>query len=681
MSEDIRERIDSLRQQLRRHDYLYYVQNQPEISDHQYDKLFDELKQLEKQRPDLVTADSPTQRVSGQPIESFTQVRHAIPMLSIDNTYNAEELRAFDTRVRKGLGTEKYDYVVELKIDGVAMSLRYEKGYFVLAATRGNGEVGDDVTANVRTIKSVPLLLNNLKDAPDVMEVRGEVYMPKKSFEKLNKGRENEGELLFANPRNATAGSLKLLDSRIASQRNLSFFAYAAGELSQDLADNHFDTLKKFRDFGLPVNPNVKHAKDIDEVLDFCLGWEDKKKDLDYQIDGMVIKINRYDQREKLGATGRSPRWCISYKFAAEQAETKVNSIAVHVGKSGIITPIANLEPVLLAGTTVKRASLHNFEELARKDVREGDSVMIEKAGEIIPQVIEVLIDKRPRNSKKFQPPKKCPNCGSDVKKDEDGAYIRCTNRDCLGMLREKLIHFAGKGQMDIDQIGPAIIDQLVDNSLVEDFSDFYKLDKNMLLGLERMGEKSASNIIDSIEQSKNRPLWRLLNAIGINHVGAQNARILADRFGSLDTIKKADKEELEAIDQIGPKMAESIYDYFRNDKNLKVIDELLKNGVKPQQQGTKSDNLAGKIIVVTGTLEYFSRDEIKETIANLGGTAASSVSKNTDFVLAGENPGSKIDKARELGVKIIDEKEFLKLIDQPAKKLIKEDKKKELLF
>ena len=670
MAKDMKKRIEQLRDEIRRHDYLYYVLNQPEISDQQYDKLFAELKSLEEVNQQFITADSPTQRVSERPLEGFATVRHAAAMLSIDNTYSPEELRAFDERVAKGLGSRNYDYVVELKIDGLAVSIRYEKGRFVTAATRGDGEAGDDVTANVRTIKAVPLVLLGGRKIPDVLEVRGEVYMPTKAFLGLNRVREKAGEPAFANPRNAAAGSLKLLDARMTAARNLSFFAYATGELSWALAENHYQTLQKFRELGLPVNPHIKRAKDIDEVIKICLGWSDKKQSLDYQIDGMVIKVNRFDQRDILGATGRAPRWCISYKFAAERAETIVESIDVQVGKSGILTPVANLAPVQLAGTTVKRASLHNFDELKRLDVRCGDTVMIEKAGEIIPQVIEVLKDRRRGSAKKFELPRKCPNCGGPIAKDKDGVYIRCLNRDCLGQLKERLKYFAGRDQMDIENLGIALIEQLVDTGLVKNFADLYKLQKAQLVELERMAEKSAANVIEAIAKSKTQPLWRFIAALGIRHIGGQSAQILAEHFGSLDALMDAELGTLETIDQIGPTMAESIYEYFRNSKNRAIIKEMRKLGVRPEQPKIKrSDKLAGKTIVVTGAIESFSRSQIEQTIKENGGKVSSSVSGKTDFVLAGKEPGSKLETALKLGVKVINEKQFLEMIGIKAKK------------
>jgi DNA ligase (NAD+) len=665
MAEDVKKRIERLRKEIRRHDYLYYVLNQPKISDRQYDKLFADLKDLEQANPKLITPDSPTQRVSGRPLEAFASLRHTVPMLSMDNTYNADELRAFDERVAKGLGGRDFDHVVELKIDGVAISLRYEAGVLVTAATRGDGEVGDDVTANVRTIRAVPLVLFAHANIPDVLEVRGEVYMPTRAFVELNRLRADAGEPPFANPRNAAAGSLKLLDSRITAARKLSFFAYATGELSQPLADNHYQALQRFKELGLPVNPNIKRAKDIDEVVEICLRWTQKRPKLDYIIDGMVIKISRFDQRGMLGATGRAPRWCISYKFPAEQVETIVESIDVQVGKSGILTPVANLNLVQLAGTTVKRASLHNFDELNRLDVRCGDTVVIEKAGEIIPQVVEVKKQLRPAGAARFKAPQECPNCGSQVARDENGVYIRCLNRNCLGQLKERLKYFAGRGQMDIEHLGEALIEQLVDTGLVRDFADLYRLQKPQLAELERMAEKSAGNVIDSIEKSKTRPLWRLVAALGIRHIGGQSAQILADHFGSLDALMAAGQEQMEQIEQIGPTMAKSLCEYFRNEENCTVINGLLAAGLKPElPRKRRAGKLSGKTVVVTGTLDNFSRQQAEQAIKDAGGKPSSSISKKTNFVLAGREPGGKLDKALKLGVRVISEKQFLEMLD-----------------
>ncbi len=666
MAGEIKDRIKQLRRQIRRHDHLYYVLHQPKITDQQYDKLFAELKSLEAEHPELVTADSPTQRVAGRPLEGFATVRHAVGMLSVDNTYNADELKAFDERVRKQLGQNDYDYVVELKIDGLAVSLRYENGLLVTGATRGDGEVGDDVTSNIRTIRAIPLSLLEDGPVPTVLEVRGEVYMPTRSFTELNEARAEAGEPPFANPRNAAAGSLKLLDARITAARNLAFFAYAVGEVSEPPAQDHWHTLQRFKKLGLPVNPHVKKAANIDEVIEICLGWSDRRSKLDYQIDGMVIKINRYDQRDRLGATGRAPRWCISYKFPAERADTVVESIAVQVGKTGALTPVANLRPVLLAGTTVKRASLHNFDEMQRLDVRPGDTVSIEKAGEIIPQVVEVKKEFRPKGARPFPVPTKCPNCGSNVVRDEAYVYVRCPSADCLGQLKERLRYFAGRNQMDIEHLGVALIEQLAEGGLVKTFADLYRLTKEDLLGLERMGEKSVQNVLDAIDASKTRPLWRFIAALGIRHVGGQSAQILAEHFGSLEAIMSASQDELEAVEQVGPIMAESVYQYFRNPRDRGVVDDLLAVGVQPQPPAPKkkrSGALEGKTIVVTGTLKEFTRQQAEQAIREAGGKASGSVSKKTDFVLAGAEAGSKLEKAQKLGVEIIDEEQFLAIL------------------
>jgi DNA ligase (NAD+) len=662
---DFKKRTDWLRREIRRHDYLYYSQNQPEISDQDYDKLFAELQALEAQHPEIVTPDSPTQRVAGRPLGEFATVRHAVPMLSVDNTYSAEELQAFDERVRKQLGATDYDYVVEHKIDGLAVSLRYVDGVLVTGATRGDGEVGDDVTANIRTIRAVPLCLLDGQNVPAVLEVRGEVYMPTKSFVALNKARAEAGETAFANPRNAAAGSLKLLDSRITATRNLSFFAYGTGEVSEALAEDHYQTLQHFKKLGLPVNPHTRRAKDIGEVIEICQSWSDRRSSLAYQIDGMVIKINRYDQREALGATGRSPRWCIAYKYPAERARTVVESIAVQVGKTGALTPVANLKAVQLAGTTVRRASLHNFDEMRRLDVRPGDTVLIEKAGEIIPQVVEVQKEFRPAGAEPFPVPKKCPNCGTAVVKDEAGVYVRCPNPDCFGMLKERLRYFAGRDQMDIERLGVALIEQLIEAGLVKTFADIYRLKKEDLMALERMGEKSAQNVLEGIEASKTRPLWRFIAALGIRHVGGQSAEVLAEHFGSLDAVMNAGQEELQAVDQVGPVMAESVCRYFHNPRHRMVIDDLLAAGVRPQPPAPKkrTGGLQGKTIVVTGTLKGFSRQEAEQAIREAGGKVSGSVTKKTDFVLAGEEPGSKLRKAQELGVEVIDEERFARML------------------
>ena len=659
MTEDIKKQIDDLRGEIRKHDKLYYVFHRPIISDQEYDELFGRLKKLESKNPEYITADSPTQRVGERPSERFAKVRHTVPMLSMDNTYNADELRAFDERVAKQLGTNDYDYVVEWKIDGLAVSLLYNNGILVTAATRGDGAIGDDVTANVKTIKCIPLKLT-CENVPAVLEVRGEVYMPTKSFEQLNEARTEVGESLFANPRNAAAGSLKLLDPKVTAERNLEFFAYAIGYISETLEGEHWQMLQKLeKQFGLPINPNYPRVPNIDGVIKMCLERQEDRFSFDYQVDGLVVKVNRYDQQEILGATNRAPRWCISYKFPAERAETVVESIDVQVGKTGILTPVANLQPVQLAGTTVKRASLHNFSQVEKLKVGEGAKVIIEKAGEIIPQVVKVV----DFDGDIYKPPLVCPECKSKIIKDEGGIYIRCSNKNCPAVLKEKLIYFVGKGQMDIENFGVSLIEQLVDTGLVKNFADIYKLDREQLVGLERMAEKSASNVIKAIEKSKTQDLARVIAGLGIRHVGGTSAEILAEHFESFEKLMSANEEKLAAIDQIGPVMAKSICEYFANQGQL--VEELLKYLSPKAPAKKRSNKLEGKSFVITGTLEGFGRQEISGKIKDFGGKVSSSISKKTDYVLAGKEAGSKLAKAESLGVEVIDLKQFLKMIGE----------------
>lgn len=678
MSKDAAKQISALRETILHHDYLYYCLNAPEITDQQYDKLFAELKSIESNHPELVTSDSPTQRVSERPVSGFETVDHTVPMLSVDNTYNADDLRDFDKRIAKGLDSSDYEYVVELKIDGLAISLRYENGKLIRGVTRGDGTRGDDVTSNIRTIKAIPLSLTG-KDVPAVLEVRGEIYMPKKSFAELNAMRADNGDALFANPRNAAAGSLKLLDAKITAGRKLAFFAYSIGEGASAIAGNHFAALDKLKGMGLPVNPTIKKAEDIDEVIKICQGWDEKKQTLDYQIDGMVIKVNRFDQHDLLGSTGRAPKWCISYKFPAEQAETVVESIDVQVGKTGILTPVVNLKPVKLAGTTVKRASLHNFDLLREKDIRVGDEVIIEKAGEIIPQVVSNKSKGKREaglfDSEEFPMPTKCPECKQDVevktetRKDADGndriyTSVKCVNDGCLAKLKERVKYFVGRGQMDIENLGESLVGQLVDKGMVKNFADLYKLEFGKLVQLERMGDKSAENVLESIEKSKGQVLWRFIAGLGIPNVGGQLAETLANEFCTLESLMTADLEKLVEIDGIAETIANGVCDYFADEENVAIIDEMLELGVKlAAPKARASDILAGKTIVVTGTLVKFTRQTIKDAIKNNGGKASASVSKKTDYLLAGASAGSKLDKANKLGVKVISEDDLIAMI------------------
>lgn len=669
MEKAVEKQIFKLRRELEHHNYLYFVKNAPEITDQQYDRLMKELIDLERAHPELITSNSPSQRVGGEPLSSFSSVAHAVPMLSIDNTYSADELRQFHERVRKALESDSIRYVVEPKIDGVAVSLHYEHGQFVRGATRGDGTRGDDVTGNLRTIRSIPLQLrSDSKTQPEVLEARGEVFLDRREFERLNQERSQADKPIFANPRNAAAGSLKLLNSKQTAERRLRFFAYSLGEVVMDNSpDSQRQALDLLSKLGFPVSEHISVADDIEQVIRLCDKWQTERQKLDYDIDGLVIKVDSFAAQQTLGATSKAPRWCISYKFPAEQAATKLLKIEVQVGKSGILTPVAHLEPVRLAGTTVSRASLHNFDEVARKDVRVGDTVIVEKAGEIIPQVVEVVLKKRPADTKPFHPPGNCPSCKSDqVEQDEGGVYIRCVNPACPQQLRERLRYFAGRDQMDIEGLGPAIIDQLVDRKLVREFADLYKLKAKQVAELERMAEKSADNLIAAIDASKSRSLARVLAALGIRHVGTHVAEVLAEAFGSVDKLAAAGLEELEEIHEVGPIVAKSIYAFFHSVSGARMIAHLRKVGLEMKHTSVApakgAGPLVGMTVVVTGSLENFSRQEIEIYIKSKGGKPSNSVSKKTDLVVVGENPGSKADKAAQLGVRTVNETEFLKM-------------------
>lgn len=660
-------RIAQLRDEIRQHDHAYYVLAQPVISDREYDELFAELQKLETAHPELITPDSPTQRVGGAPLPEFRQVRHAAPMRSIDNTYNEAELRAFDERVRKGLGGDHYHYVIDPKIDGVAISLRYEAGALVLAATRGDGTTGDDITQNARTIRAIPLKLKpDGHMIPDVLEVRGEVFWPLTEFRKFNEARAAAGEPLFANPRNATAGTLKQLDPRIVGKRKLSFVAHGFGEIAPLPADTQWQLFELFKGWGIPISPYLRRVDSIDAVIEQVHFWDKKRFELEYATDGLVVKIDRLDQRDLLGMTTRSPRWCIAFKFAAERARTKLRSVRFQVGKLGTITPVANLDPVLLAGTTVKSASLHNFDQIERLGVRIGDIVFVEKAGEIIPQVVEVDLESRTSDVKPIQPPPHCPECNEPTVRDENGVFLRCVNPACPAQIKERLRYFCGRDQMDIEGMGPALVDQLVDSKLVHEFADLYRLVNRWmeLINLERMGTKSAENLLDAIEKSKARPLARLVAALNIPHVGVSTAALLAEQFGTIDHLMEARMDTLQEIEGIGPELAQSIHTFLNSESGKHTIQALREVGVnmtQPKREMAGPQPFAGKTIVVTGTLERFGRKEIQDLIASLGGKSAGSVSSKTDFVVAGADPGSKLAKAESLGVEVIDEAEFCK--------------------
>jgi DNA ligase (NAD+) len=660
---DIAEQIEKLRETIRHHDRKYYVEDAPEISDREYDLLIKELEELEKKHPDLITPDSPTQRVGGEPLKAFAQVRHEIPMTSISNTYSHKELEEFDARVRKLLPGEEIEYGAELKIDGLAVALMYEGGRFIQGATRGDGTVGEDVTANLRTLRAIPARLDAAKP-PARLEVRGEVYMSFDSFRRCNEEREEAGEPQFANPRNAAAGSLKLLDPRITATRGLRFFGYAVGVRDGIEFETQFGLLETLSKFGFPVNPHRKLLKSMEAVIALTKEWAELMHKMKYQLDGMVIKVNSLDQQRRLGATSKAPRGMVAFKFQPEEAVTKLLRIDLQVGKTGVLTPVARLEAVKLAGTTVQNATLHNFDEIARKDIRVGDEVVIEKAGEIIPQVVSVR--KHSPGGQPPQPPKKCPVCDGPVEKDAGGPFYRCTYGLCPAQLKQRIRYFATRAAMDIEGLGPALVELLVDAGLAKDIADLYSLKPDQLADLERMGVKSAENICREIEKSKERDLNRLITGLGIRQVGTHAAGVLARRFGTMEKLAEAGVEELTRIPEIGEITAKNIADFFARPETKKVLKRLADAGVnmkslaEPPRGGGA---LAGKTIVVTGTLKNYKREEIEEKIVALGGHAASSVSKKTDYVVAGETPGSKLDKARKLGVKVIGEEEFDKLI------------------
>ena len=664
---DIKKRIEKLREEISRHNKKYYVENKPEISDREYDILLDELKKLEDVHPEFITPDSPTQKVGGEALKEFKTVEHRVPMLSMDNTYSPEEIIEFDKRVRKNLEIDKLDYAVELKIDGVSVSLLYENGKFIRGATRGDGFKGDDVTLNLKTIESLPFKLNVKRGmtAPELFEARGEVYLPRKVFLEINEEKEELGEELFANPRNAAAGSLKLLDSSMVAKRHLDMWIYGVGYVKGREFKTQSEALDFLKDAGFRVNPDIKKCDSIEKVIEYCNEWEERRHKLEYDIDGMVIKVDSFSYQKALGQTSKSPRWMIAYRFPAERKETILEDILVQVGRTGALTPVAVLKPIELAGSTVSRASLHNQDEIARKDIKIGDHVLVEKAGEIIPQVVEVIKKKRRGLEKEFLMPRKCPVCGSAVKRLKNEVAVRCENTSCPAQLKERIRHFASREAMDIEGMGDATIAQLVDNKIVKDYGDIYSLKHKEVADMERMADKSASNLISAIQKSKNNSLNRLVYGLGIRHVGVRSAWILASRFKSLDKLARSSIEELQRINEIGPVVADSISNFFRIDENKKVIEKLKHSGINMEEKdsGIKGANLEGKTFVVTGALEGFSRQEIEELIRRSGGNASSNVSKNTDYVVAGKDPGSKFEKAKRLGVKIINENEFKKLI------------------
>ena len=670
------DRIKQLRQEIRDHDHRYHVLAEPVVSDYDYDVLMKELLDIEAAHPDLVAPDSPTQRVGGAPFSSFTVVTHPVPMLSISNTYDADEILDFDRRVRDILGDEEaYSYVVELKIDGVAVSLRYEDGVLILGSTRGDGVQGDNITANLRTIRSIPLRIAVDHPAINQLEVRGEVYLSHAGLEQMNQVRSEREDPLFANPRNATAGSLKLLDSRQVAERPLQVFLYSlrfedeTGVLAvQPELDSHYGRLQWLAGHGFSTNTNAQRFDTIDGAIGYCKAWESKRSDLPYDIDGMVIKVDSIRLQQELGATLKSPRWVVAYKFAAQRAVTWLNDIRLQVGRTGVVTPVAELEPVFLAGSTISRATLHNEDEILRKDIRIGDTVVIEKGGDVIPKVVEVDFDKRQEGAPPFKMPAECPICHTPLMRIQDEVALRCENVSCPAQIQARLEHFTARNAMDIDGFGPAVAEQLLSHGLMQDVGDIFSLTQEQFMALERMGPKSADNLIRSIKASKDRPLDRILFSLGIPHVGERAARQIADRRRSLDQIMTATVEELATIPEIGPTIAESVVNFFQNDQNRTVIEKLRQAGLNMKLPelpvGTASQALNGKIFVITGTLSNYTRDEAAARIESSGGRVTASVSKKTNYVLAGESAGSKLDKAQALGIQVLDETAFEQLFE-----------------
>lgn len=657
---------ESLRNEIRSHDHSYYVLATPTITDLEYDRLLRRLVELETAFPDCATVDSPTRRIGDKPLEGLLQVAHRVPMLSIDNTYNEAELRDFMGRVTKSLPDESIAWIVELKVDGVAASILYEDGMLTQAVTRGNGEVGDDITHNARTFRGLPQRLQGTH-VPRALEIRGEVYMTNSDLVALNELRTQSGEPEFKNPRNATAGAVRLLDSRLCATRRLRFLCHGVGYTDGLKAKTHWEFLEQIAGFGIPATPRVAKLDSPDAVVAYCNALMEDLHDLDFEVDGLVVKVNSFEQRETLGTTSKSPRWVIAYKIEKYEAVTRLLDIKTQVGKTGTITPVAELEPVPLAGTTVSRASLHNLDEIRRKDIRVGDWVVVEKAGKIIPHVVRVEKHRRETEPPEWEFPSTCPECGAGLSRDPSGVYIRCTSSECPAQWRQRLRYFATRDCMDIEGLGDKLVNQLVDSQLVSTYADLYRLTLDQLMQLERMGRKSAENLLAGIAQSKSRGLSRVLNAISIRHVGQRVAQVLARRFGSAKRLQEAGLEELSSVDEIGPVIAKSVFDFCQSEEGTQLFQQLEAVGVslETSEEDRIDDQgvLAGKTVVVTGSLKSFSRDEIERTITKLGGRPGSSVSKKTDLVVAGDAAGSKLDKAKSLGVPVITEEEFLQLI------------------
>jgi DNA ligase (NAD+) len=668
-AQDIQKKIESLRDKVRYHEHRYYVLDSPEISDAEFDKLMNELKRLEGEHPELVTPDSPTQRVGGKPREGFVKLRHSAPMLSLDNTYNEEELRGWERRVHELSGRKDVEYVCELKLDGMSLALHYEKGQLVHGITRGDGTTGEDVTLNVRTVRSVPLSIpkETLKQAgiPSDFEVRGELLMPIAAFKKLNEEREKQGLATFANPRNFAAGTVRQLEPSITAGRRLDYFGYMLLVDGRTYLERHSETLNALAKAGFKVNPARAVATNMEEVWSFIQKWEAKRETLPYEIDGIVLKVDRTALQEELGYTGKAPRWAIAYKYAARGAVTQIKDIVPQVGRTGKLTPVAHLEPVAIGGTTVSRATLHNMDEIERLGVKIGDWVQVERGGDVIPKVVSVVEDHdHPRGRKSFHMPERCPVCGGHVVRTEGEADHRCVNATCPAKLRESILHFASRGVMNIEGMGDALVNQLTDRGMVKNVADIYRLTKDNLLTLERMGAKSAQNVLHEIENSKKLPFERVIFGLGIRFVGERTAEFLAEHFGSMDALISASEEELQEVNEVGPRIAHSIAEFFQEPGNRELVERLRNAGLTftgaRKVRGTK---LAGKTFVLTGTLANYSRDQAKKMIEDAGGKVLGSVSKKTDYVVAGEEAGSKLDKAKELGVSVLSESELTSLL------------------
>jgi DNA ligase (NAD+) len=662
ISPKVRERVNRLREEIHRHDYRYYVLAEPEITDFEYDTLYRELKQLEERYPALITPDSPTQRVGGEPLKEFRTVRHTTPMLSLSNTYSEEDIRDFDRRIASLLPNQRYNYVCEVKFDGVSLSLKYEKGILVLGATRGDGTNGDDITLNVKTIRSIPLRLNDTSKTMLDCEIRGEVIMEREDFRRMNEEKELIGEKLFANPRNSVAGTLKLQDSKIVATRPLKFFAYGFYSEWSKLK-SHFENLQILKSLGFITDTDAKRYDNIDEVISYWKSMEDRRDLLPYDIDGIVVKLDSLVQQEQAGAIAKSPRWAIACKFASRKAETVLNDIRLQVGRTGTITPVAELNPVSIGGTMVSRASLYNEEYILTKDIRIGDTVIVERGGDVIPKVTSVVLDKRKKGAKIFSFPKTCPVCQSPLRRIADEANYYCENTECPQQIRGRLQHWASRSAMDIEGLGESVIDQLVSGGFVETVADLYRLHEraNALVALERWGERSVQNLLTGIEESKTKPYHRVISAIGIRDVGTTVAKILSERYTSMDTLMSASEEDLQTIKDVGPKTAQSIRMFFTDAHNRGMIDDLRKSGIRMSMEKVKTSGIfSGTTFVITGTLSSMTRERAKEIIERTGGAVASTVSKNVDVLIVGTDPGSKLDKANKLGIEIWDEDKFL---------------------